>query len=261
MGLYTYVIGEDIQSVYMTESATLQWRGEPSASVTLRVPWRLRNAVANDLLTPRPHPDYPFLFAKTVQITPVGEYVRNGQAMAYQYAQLTVSYQKRPTGAYTENITHECQMISLPPYMFRWQDGSMLAEGEEPSRQMRLQKITHTYDHLRSIPGWVGMDTGKVNSDSITTSQGWTCPAETLLYMGGETSISYDYTGTDGWQLTTSFSYNPGGWNRWWNNVRQQWMELKVWVPGGGSSDGGSLENYKMYEKTAMRSKFTYKPE
>lgn len=258
--MYTSIISPQISVIYETHAASFQWRGEPSASVSLQVPWELRNIVANDLLTPRAHPDYPFLHVKTVQISPIGLQSSGGVVINYEMAKLDVSYARKPTGAYSENITHEVQMISLPPYMFRWQNGSMLAEGEEPSRQMRLQKITHTYDHLRSIPGWVGLDTGKVNSDPITTSQGWTCEAETLLYIGGETSISYDYTGSDGWQLTTSFSYNPGGWNRWWNSVQQQWMELKIWTPGGGSSEGGSLSDYKMYESTSMRAKFTYEP-
>lgn len=258
--MYTGIISDSISVIYESHSATFQWRGEPSASVSLQVPWSIRNTVAQDLLTPRVHPDYSFLYVKTVQITPIGLNSSGGEIINYEMAKIDVTYAMKPTGAYTENITHEVQMISLPPYMFRWQDGSMLAEGEEPSRQMRLQRITHTYDHLASIPSWVGTDTGKVNSDAITTSQGWTCLAETLLYMGGETSISYDYTGSDGWQLTTSFCYNPGGWNRWWNSVQQQYMALKIWVPDAGTTSGGSLAGYKMYESTSMSAKFAYNP-
>lgn len=260
MGVYTSVAAVEVVS--NSESESFEWRGEPSASVALLCRWEDRASVITDLLSgPRVHPVYDFLYAKSVKATPwSGVYNGvSGQILSYPTALLEVSYARKPDGTFSEQLSMESTMLSLPRQKFRWQDGSLLAEGEEPSRQMQMIKVCHSYDFLENIPSWTKTYVGYVNSDTVRMLDGTSCAQETLLMLPPSMTIQYDYTGTTGWQLTTNWCYNPQTWNKFWNNITQSFMELRVWNPNGGST-GGTLDNYKMYPSTTFSGKFDWEP-
>lgn len=266
MGNYvTPLIGAlaQVASIYGSESMTFHRRADPSASVTLTCLYPYHEQVIADLLSPNPWPGNTQLYVDSVSVGGMGKYLGTGQTIEYQMARLDVAYTPKPSGEYTENISNIVNVNSLPAHIFRWENGMMLAQGEEPGRQSFMQKITHAYDMIQVVTQDFVAKLGHVNEDVITTSQGIVCQPETLLYMGCESSISYDRFGTMGWQITTSFMFNPATWNKWWNFYERKYMAIKIWNPKGGmgTDEGkGGLEDFKMYPETELRSIFEFAP-
>lgn len=292
MGIYTRL--PIAAAICDSEDETFAWRGDPSASVTLLVPWRFRYMVVSDLLgfdwdyrkngrdkhvagtsLPRKHPNagnykvtadtsFAGMYVKSVSVKGIGAATQNGQENDYEAAELTVSYGMLPQRSFTENINYEVQSMTLPRMNFCWDDDTPLADGEEPVKMFRTVKITHVYNMVQEIPQWAANKIGMVNSDTITTSQGLVMEPETLLYEGCETGQTWTYTGSEGWSLTTSWSYNPNGWNKWFNNIREEWVEIhNINVVGnveGTESHSYAGEVYKMYEPTPLKEAFGWEP-
>ena len=251
MGFYSALYASSVEVVDNSEKWSFQRLAEPSASVSLWVPGSLAYAVIRELMAPLNHPRFPFMYVKTVSMFQLGKGTASGHTMEHEKCQLDVTYTPWEKATYTESISIQAQMITLPKWMFRWSDGRMPADGEEPSRIVRTQKITHAYDRLAGIPAWAYTDVGKVNSSALTTAQGLVCAAETLLYEGAETNRQIDTYGTLGWQMTTNFSYNPNGWNRWYNAVAARWLTLKKY-----DSTAPGWTEFKMYELADLSGKF-----
>lgn len=299
MGIYTRI--PVAAAICESEDESYAWRGDPSASVTLLVPWQFRYMVVSDLLgfdwdykkngkethragssLPRKHPNagnykvtsdqsYAGMYVKSVSIKGVGAAKREGQENAYEMAELTVSYSMLPQRSYTENINYEVQSMTLPRHLFCWDKNTPLSDGEEPVKMMRTLSITHTYNFLEKIPNMFAENVGKVNSDVLETSQKLTIQPETLLYEGCETSQTWTYTGSEGWSLTVHFAYNPNGWNKWYNNISEKWMTIKKITGategqepeyiGNGQWTTPGLEEFKMYEPCKMKDIFNFDPE
>ena len=245
MGIYV----SGAETVDGSEKWSFQRRGETSASVTLWCAGDVALNVIQRLLTPLAHPIFPSLYVKTVSSVGIGKGTAVGQTIGHEKVQLEVTYTPWASETYTETVSLQAQMITLPKWLFRWSNGRIPADGEEPSRIVRTQKITHAYDRLSTIPTWAYTDVGKVNSTAIITSTGLVCAAETLLYEGAETSRFFSVHGTEGWQMTTNFSYNPNGWNKWFNCITGTWLTFNAYQEGQWSE-------FKMYESANLSNKF-----
>ena len=193
---------------------------------------------------------------------------------------MTVSYGMLPQRTKTENINYEVQSMTLPRHQFCWDDKTPLSDGEEPVRMFRTLKITHTFNFLLKIPQFFADNVGKINAEELETSQGFKLKPGTLLYEGCETSQTWTYTGSEGWSLTANYSYNPYGWNKWYNNIKEKWMTIKKIVPVKYDSDGNAiieeyeqiedqptqpvppgLKIFNMYESCTMQPLFNFDPD
>lgn len=256
-------ITANVRGVLGSPSESYARRADPSASVQLWCDYNYYMDVVNDLLTPRSWPGNDKLFVDTVNVKFEERRNDSGQSHTYTTAVLDVIYTPKPSGEYTENISNITNMNTLPPHIFQWDNGMNLKQGEEPSFMTFMQKITHGYEMVRSIPQEMVTKLGHVNTDTITTSQGIVCQPETLLYIGCESSIAYDKFGTLGWQMTTSFMFNPITWNKWWNIYVQQFLGMRLFNEKGGvgSQEGkGSWDPYKMYPETELNGIFEFVP-
>lgn len=280
MGYYTVATAAYVETVDNSETWTFPRFGDPSAQVSFWVPGAKVWDVMAELFTPLQHPMFPFLYVQNVQMSQLGKGVANGHVLAHERCQLEVTYAPWER-SFSEKVTNQAQMITLPKWRFRWNNGRMLADGEEPSRIIRTQKITHSYTFLQNPPTWLYEDIGKVNSTQIITSSGLVCEPETLLYEGGEADRTWNPWGTKGWQMSTNFSYNPNGWNRWYNTIAGEWLTFQTWEqaenvkpPEGeeeqekeqeqeGNDDSGTTStgqwvDFKMYELADLTTKFYY---
>lgn len=255
-----------VETVDNSEECSFPRYGEPSAKVSLWVDGGFTTAVLQELFTPLAHPLFPFLYVKSVNVLQLGAGTATGQIFSHKRHQFDVTYGPWEA-SYSEKITNQAKMVTLPKWMFRWDDGKFyrgIADGEEPSRIVRSQKISHTYSYLQSVPSWLYQDVGTINSKAIASASGLVFDEETLLYEGGEVSINYDCWGTKGWQLTTNFSYNPQTWNKWFNAVDGVWMKFQKFVPDKAAevdkpaTHKGKWEPFTMYEAVDLTEKFHY---
>lgn len=254
MGYYTIETKQYVETVDNSETWSFTRNEAPSAGVSLWADGNHVSEVVAELLTPLPHPIFDFLFVKSVSMVGLGRGRASGQTFEHPECQLEVTYAPR-NRSYDETVTETAQMITMPKWRFRWSNGLMLADGEEPSRIIRTQKITHSYQHLSIVPPWVHTDIGKVNLYPITTQSGLVCTEETLLYEGANYSRHFDPWGTLGWEITTNFSYNPNGWNRWFNTITGTWLEFQIWNVNQ-STGQGNWAVFKMYELADLSGKF-----
>jgi len=284
MGLnyfYCTINNQNVEVVDGSEKWEFKRLSAPSASVSLWVPESKITAVLNELMTPLQHPLFPFMYVEGVTLAQqLGKGEPMGHTMRHDMCQIDVTYTPWDK-TYTEDISMQAKMITLPKWLFIWDNGRLLADGEEPARIVRTHKIRHSYTYLQEIPSWTHTDIGKVNSLQIhATSMSSTdideCgnkkqhdvfyDPETLLYEGAETNWTWNRYGTYGWQVTTNFSYNPNGWNKWYNAISGEWRTLKRYASGelpdwsdpNASMGGTGWEDFKMYEAIDLTNQFLY---
>lgn len=228
------------ETVNGSEKWTIDRINPASASVQLWIPTKILEKVAVQAIG-RPHPVFSFLHVRSVSLSgAVG--VGTGDApMRHDHALCDVQYAP-PEEEFSETVDNAAQMITLPKWRFRWSNGRMLADGEEPSRLVRTQKITRSYKYFPIMPAWCYTNVGKVNANYITLG-GHTCPPETVLFEGATASRRVNPAGTWGWEVNGKWTFNPNGWNRWFNTIAGQWLEFMTW-----NAATSQWTVFKMYE-------------
>jgi hypothetical protein len=248
MGIWAPSYGDD-EVVEIADSADEQVSSLDgvSCSVSLMCDWSIRHAVAADILpqvsygvgvtrTYWPYGDFVNQpYATKIGIKPFsGPYSRNGQAMTYNTAILTVTYEKRPDtepeDLLSESIEPTAEFLTLDHKRFRWtdEDGDILEEREAPGKLIRGLIISRTYYKIQSpLPAILLSAVGTVNHDAYTSSiLGLTFPAETLLYTPPNLSRTITTDGSDGWDMTVKFMYKAEGWNKFWRAKSQQFERI-----------------------------------
>ena len=242
MAIYSTV---DCCAVEGSDSFSFPLEGEPSASVVLARSWENRFTLKNDLLFgllgfPRPHPEIPGLFVCNVSISGSGTRSTTGQILSYEKALLNVSYAPRNNKfSYTEQVEAGVQMLTLPSGNFLWSDGTPVEEGENPSLQIPMETITHSYSALAVIPSYSSL-VGFVNNAPITLQNGEVRDIGTILSLGASSSFTVTADGSDGFDLTLRFQWNPFGWNRFFHATDGTWKSFKCY-------NGKDWVDYIMY--------------
>jgi hypothetical protein len=210
------------------ESLSLQ-DGEITASVDLRCLTENRFYLADDLLlNARPYPYVTSAFvpvALSCSIKPGDQnWASSGQGQTCRTSIVTVNYGKpttRSVGSFpivAESIEPMGEFVRLDYRMFRWgsKNGPPLTPEEAPGVFLPKCKIVRKLYRLSSIPSLAMSAFGKCNSNSYTSPLlGVSFAAETLTYDAPSFDRTITTTGSEGWNYTQNWLYNPQGWNRY----------------------------------------------
>lgn len=225
-----------------------------SASVALMCDWSIRHDVIADLLpggtsrTYWPYGGYVAQpFAVRVGCKPFETYfTRNGQAITYQTAILTVQYEKRPDTEpeelISESIEPTAEFLTLDHKRFTWTDadGDALEENEAPGRLVRGLTLSRTYHKVEPPLNTLLLTAiGHVNVAGYTSSLlGLTFAAETLMYCPPTMDRTITTEGSDGFNINVKFMYKPETWNKFWRTKTQ--LYAPIW-------DTEAAQVYKNY--------------
>jgi hypothetical protein len=208
-----------------------------TASVQLQCAASLRFTIADDILgTPRSYPYFAAAKATGVGISFIpAEYTTSGQACEYDQALLNVTYSTQDADLVSEVLEPTSEFRTLDHRRFRWGSatGALLNESSAPGVLVRGLNLTRTYYKLASVPSTLLTLPGSCNSSGYTSSLlGLTFAAETLLFGTPNLTRSFKMSGTEGFNLTMKFSYNPNGWNKFYNEQAQAYQN--IYLAGGG---------------------------
>lgn len=193
------------------------------ASVQLRCAWNDRLALADDLIAfRRPWPSFTAAKCVSASIVPDGaNYTTSGQECVYDHAILNVNY---TTAAARDLISESIEPITnfrtLDHRLFRWNGGAgvPLNEQEAPGQLIRSFNLVRTMYNIASVPASILTLPGCVNNAIYNSALlGLAFAAETLLFGLKPLTRTIKTSGSTGYTVTVSFSFQPNGWNRFWN--------------------------------------------
>lgn len=218
-----------------------------NCSVVLRCNWADRFLLTNDIigkrlawpsLTAVPRPPR----ARSATIVPVdGTYNADAQEIVYVQALVTVEYDNKieepedPSSSdqseliITETIEPSTEFLTLDYRKFRWDNaaGDPLTEAEAPGRPMhRLNLVRQMVKWEPPLPIELLSLINCVNdADYVSNRLNLTFAAKTLLYVPAPMTHSVTTKGSEAWNVTLKFAYNPDGWDVFWRaskNLSQQ---------------------------------------
>lgn len=209
--------------------------GVGTASVTLRCPWSLREAVVEDILANR----RPWAkstatnapLATTASVVPA-EHCEGtlvvGQSIEYAEALITVGYSTdAEADLVAETFEPNIEFITQDFRKFRWGSpkGDPLEDGEAPGLKIIGAKLVRTlYNVEPPLPISLLDEQGNCNGAAYTSPiLGLTFPVETLLYGSPSLSTTITTSGVKGWNITMPFTYKRYGWNRYWRGDTEAW--------------------------------------
>ena len=120
---------------------------------------------------------------------------------------------------YSETLEPTMEFIKLNHTLFAWGSatGTPLTKEEAPGRQVRGCNIVRTWFDVETVPAAIFDLIGAVNETAyVSVVLGKTFAAETLLYMPPTMQTTLRADGTFTRNITTKFTYNPDGWNKYW---------------------------------------------
>jgi hypothetical protein len=107
-----------------------------------------------------------------------------------------------------------------------------LSENQAPGQIIRGMNLVRTLYNLTSVPVSYLSLPGKTNSASYSSALlGLTFAAQTLLFQPGQLTRTIKLSGTEGFVAQVKMSYNPNGWNVYWNEAAQAYQP--IYVAGG----------------------------
>lgn len=211
-----------------------------NAKVTLRCAYANRHALVQDMLfISRPAWGGALIgaYPTTASIALAGEgQSADGLSFTYSESLVTVTFSSAAEQQLiSESLEPTAEFQVLDHTMFRWDsaNGDLLDESEAPGRLIRGLNLVRTLYKVPSIPGSVLGAVGGVNNTAYSSGLlGLTFDAETLLYTPPTMNRTITTTGTQGWDITLKFRYQPEGWNRFWRASKMQYQ--KIYIAGGG---------------------------
>ena len=215
-----------------------------NCQVVLQCAFADRWALINDILgTPRPWPKLTtglVPYAVNASARPMNiDYTADGQIAAYSGdALVTVSYSTQIVDIAAESLEPSTDYQQINPLLFHWTNGNTgksLSENESVPFLLRKLDIVRTRYRLTAIPTQYLTCLGKVNQATYTSAiLGLSFPAETLLFQPQGASRSFTNLTVSGWTVGARFSYNPNGWNKFWNTENQA-FEF-IYLTGAGTT-------------------------
>lgn len=220
--------------------------GEPiSARVTLRCAYSDRYALVDDLLSNARTPPQMSGFANPPQARRAGvkpfpgdeeavPITTDGQGIVYSEALVSVEYSTLIMDLVSESIEPTAEFLTQDHRRFRWgaANGDPLLEAEAPGRLYQSMNIVRTLYYVASVPPEVLTLVGKVNNAQwVSGLLGLTFATETMLYQPPNVSRKIATNGSDGFTITSKFSYKTPGWNWYWRAKTQSWAQ--IYIVGG----------------------------
>jgi hypothetical protein len=213
---------------------------------TIRCNWANRTNVVNDILGNRLA--YPrFLTAgpraRTASIVGKGTPVvaNDEKVVIYEQALITITYKIGPedseANVISESLEPAAEFMTQDYTKFRWGSagGTALAPEEAPGKLVVGFDYVQTRYGLATLPAAI-LTPGIVNQAIATaTLLGLSFPIETLLYMSSTPQRTFTTGGTEGWNMTSRFSYRPNGWNKFWRPETQTWVKQYLATEFGGA--------------------------
>lgn len=225
--------------------------GTITASLTVATLWNNRLLLADDVLLNRRA--YPFvtsafvpraLSCSIVQFDEDFSQVSVGQWRPPKFAHVTINYgipQSREVGSFdlvTESLEPFGEFIRQDYSLFRWsgKSGDPLRPEEAPGRFMPKLKLVRRIYRLTSLPANVLTAMGKCNLGAYASPLlGVTFPVETLVY--GEPSLerTISSSGSEGWNYTQQWTFDPNGWNNYWRAETGTWESIYMITASGAA--------------------------
>lgn len=191
-------------------------------------------------LQPKPHPAFPWLFARRIRVEPLGPIAPANPddctqaGVTYPMAIVTVDYapidfpdptdpQKPPYDQIIwieENRRLGAEYLTVDDQNVRFEFGDGEKLNISPTKVLPIQDVSITINQWINAPvpyanSALNLWIGSVNQSVFKAL--WTpFQAETLLYLGYDASRSYTSDGITAWTVTLQFKWNPSNWNKKW---------------------------------------------
>jgi len=223
--------------------------GQITASLTVACLWANRLTLADDvLLNRRPYPFVTSAFTPKAQSCSIVQFDEDlsqttvGQWRPPKFAHVTINY-----GILTTTAIGSFDLVaeSLEPYgdfirqdytLFRWggKNGDPLKPEEAPGRYMPKLKLVRRIYRLSTLPDDTLSAIGKCNLAAYASPLlGVTFPAETLVYGEPNLERTISTSGSEGWNYTQQWTYDPNGWNKYWRAETGLWEEIYMVTESG----------------------------
>lgn len=218
-----------------TENGSL---GTFQASVTLECAYNDRYALIADLIVnQRSWPGFTECRAKKAGIVPFASaYTTSGQETVYTHARVTVQYDTiADSNIISESIEPTADFRTQDHRLFRWASptGPLLSENQAPGQIIRGINLVRTIYNMTAVPVSYLTLPGKVNNTAYSSALlGLTFAPQTLLFQPGQLSRTIKLSGTEGFTVQVKMSFNPNGWNNYWNELAGAYQP--IFVAGGG---------------------------
>lgn len=254
MGTYSLVSCDEEHG---TVNANYSIEGGIQASVGLRVTNANKELLVDDLLSNQrewPHTGFtekPRAYAAS--LTPVategpgGGAPSTGQTINYTHWIANVSYTTDPTRTLiSESIEPSGEFVRLDHRLFRWNnDNAPLLPGESPGILRRRLKLTRRLFQQPAVPTAI-LSVGAVHNAAYASPLlGITFAANTLLLEPQPVERTITTAGSEGFNYTISFLYQPEGWNKYWRTDTQAWDSIKL-------ADGTAYNSYPPTNLSAL---------
>ena len=211
--------------------------GTFQASVVLECAYSDRYTLISDLLlNQRSWPSFTECRAKKAAIVPFASaYTVSGQETVYTHARVTVQYDTiADSNLISESIEPTADFRTLDHRLFRWgsNSGPLLNENQAPGQIIRGMNLVRTIYNMAAVPVSYLTLPGKVNNAVYSSALlGLTFAPQTLLFQPGQLTRTIKLSGTEGFTAQVKMSFNPNGWNTYWNESAQAYQG--IFVAGG----------------------------
>ena len=202
------------------------------AVVTLHCAWADRWELAAEISNLLLYPNAPGTLAraKSITIRPFTRVANTtpAQNADYEMAEVTTEYvfdrdtpEEQNQELIAEAIEPTAQNLTLDWQYFRWKTANLKVQpGEAPSLIFRGLDYVLTKYNVVAVPATALTLVGCCNNAQITSpTLGLTFAAQTLLFNPPsiQRRIVLGETPEFKWTLTYRFTFNAGGWNKFWN--------------------------------------------
>lgn len=229
--------------VHGSYSEIIAVEGNISQQVSIRVPWGERYLAALDIVGNGrywPQNNIRTMANKCVIRPELGKYTQDGQAIAYEFAIIQVTYDFLQQGRkdkttdpntgneilYTETIEPTWFAAQFKKDNMRWGSANGNRVDEAQDKRWQRMKFVRTMYGLSVVPQFFSL-IGKTNDTAYSSSiLGLTFDPETLLFIPPRISRTVTAEGTKGWTIQTGYDFNEAGWNTFWNSDAQAFQQI-----------------------------------
>lgn len=228
-------------------------------SATIRCNWEHRTNVLSDILGNRlPYPRFltagPRARAAVVTGKGTPNPANDEKVCIYEQALIVITYKIGPedadTNVISESLEPSAEFMTQDYTKFRWGSatGDPISPEQAPAKLVLGLDYVQTRYGLAALPDEI-LQPGIVNNAIVNASLlGLDFPIETLLYMNSLPQRTFTTGGTEGWNMTSRFSYRPNGWNKFWREKTQTWVAQYLASEFGGAE----YKNYPLGDFTPV---------
>lgn len=231
-----------------SSSESYDIQGNFTAKTTLRVTAANKDALISDILgNQRPWPNSSFTVKpyahKVTNVRPASidttVDITTKQNYVIQEYLLDVEYTTAPEQQLLAvTIEPFVDVIRLDHRYFRWSGGAPLTEAEAPGIIRPKYALKRQIFGAALVPTALLNYPGAVHNASYTDPDyGFSFPAETLMLQPEPITTKITTSGSDGFNYTVVFLYNPNTWNKFYKSDTNSYETIHA-------PDGTQVKNY-----------------